>query len=153
MNTLPREKQVQIVSALIEGNSVRSTARLVGVYRNTVLRLLERVGPQCETLLNATMQNLKCERLQLDEIWSYVGKKARRVTPDDDRLVVGDQYVFVALDPDTKLIPCFEVGKRNTETAWSFAKRLRARVKNSPQISTDAFNSYPYVLGNCFPSA
>jgi hypothetical protein len=104
MNVLPIEKQTQIISALVEGNSIRATARMVGVEHKTVMRVLLRVGENCADLLDAKMQSLPCKIVQMDEIWTFVGKKEKRVNGTDNPEVVGDQYVFVAMR-DPKLQP------------------------------------------------
>src|SRR5712692_5763911 len=112
MNILPKEKQIQIISSLVEGNSIRSTARMVGVEHKTVMRVLLRVGDRCSQILNERMRRLPCRIMQVDEIWTFVGKKEKRVNGTDNPLEVGDQYVFVAMDSESKLIPSFRIGKR-----------------------------------------
>jgi transposase len=92
MNVLPIEKQIQIISALVEGNSIRATARMVGVEHKTVMRVLLRVGENCADLLDSKMQSLPCKIVQMDEIWTFVGKKEKRVNGKDNPEVVGDQY-------------------------------------------------------------
>ncbi len=98
MNVLPIEKQIQIVNALVEGNSVRATARMAGVEHKTALRVLLRVGDRCGQILNERMRRLPCKIVQLDEIWTFVAKKEKRVTGEDNAAEVGDQYVFVSMD-------------------------------------------------------
>src|SRR5260370_29856629 len=113
MNVLNVEKQSQILSALVEGNSVRSTSRMSGAHIGTILNLLVRVGDGCATLMDQTMHGLRCARLEVDEIWAYVGMKQEQAAMHPDRHgKVGDFYTFVALDAETKLVPCFRVGKR-----------------------------------------
>src|ERR1700722_2752297 len=107
MNVLPRDKQIAILSHLVERSSVRSTERLVGVCREAVLRLLARVGDGCANLLDETMRDLPCTRLELDELWAFVGKKQRHVKQTDDASRVGDQWTFVAICADSKLVPSF----------------------------------------------
>ncbi len=117
MNILPIEKQIQTVNALVEGNSIRATARMVGVEHKTVMRVLLRVGDRCGQILNERMRRLPCKIVQLDEIWTYVAKHERFIRPEENPSEIGDQYVFVAMDSETKLIPSFRVGKRNATTA------------------------------------
>lgn len=150
MNVLPIEKQIQIVSALVEGNSIRSTARMVGVEHKTVMRVLLRVGKRCETILDERMRSLSCKIVQLDEIWTYVAKHERFVRPDENRIQVGDQYVFVAMDSETKLIPAFRVGKRNAETTWNFVQDLEQRLSVRAQITTDGFRPYVAAIEDAF---
>lgn len=106
-NVLKIEKQVAVISALVEGASVRSVERMTGVHRDTVLRLMVRVAETGKAFCDATLRDLDSKHIECDEIWAYVGKKQRHVGLDDDRRRVGDQYTFVALDADTKLIPCW----------------------------------------------
>ena len=112
-NILPTEKQVAVISALAEGSSIRSTERMTGIHRDTVMRLGVKVGQKCEKLLDAKMRDLSCHRLQLDEIWGFVGKKQRRVREVEESSKIGDAWTFCALDAETKLVPCFRVGKRD----------------------------------------
>lgn len=150
MNMLPTEKQVQIVSALVEGNSIRATARMVDVEHKTVLRVLLRTGERCGHILNERMRDLPCRFVQADEIWTYCGKKERRLGPDDDPREVGDQYVFVAMDAETKLVPCFRVGKRNAANTWYFVQDLQERLANRVQLTTDGWRPYIPAVEDAF---
>jgi len=144
MNHLKREKQIAIITALVEGNSIRSTERMTGVHRDTIVRLLQRTGAYCEWIMDVRMRNLECRSIQADEIWCFVGKKQAHLTPEEKafRHDLGSQYVFVALDPKTKLIPAYEVGKRNMETTRRFMLSLAGRLTNHVQLTTDAFPPY-----------
>src|SRR6266571_643809 len=139
MNVLSVEKKAGVISALVEGNSIRSIERMTGVHRDTIMRLVVRVGENCERLLDERMRKLSCRFVQADEIWTYVGKKEKRVGYGDNADEVGDQYVFVAMDSETKLIPCFRVGKRNAENAWYFVRDLQERLASRVQLTTDGF--------------
>ena len=150
MNVLPIEKQIQIVSALVEGNSVRATARMVGVEHKTVLRVLLRVGDRCGQILNERMRRLNCRVVQLDEIWTFVAKKEKRITVDDNPFQVGDQYVFVSMDSESKLIPSFFVGKRSASSAWQFVQDLKMRLANRVQLTTDGFRPYLPAVEDAF---
>src|SRR5437899_960019 len=108
--------------------SVRSIERVTGVHRDTILRLMVKVANASAVYADGMLRNLDCQRIEVDEIWAYVQKKQRNVGPDDRRALVGDQYTFVALDPDTKLIPCWRVGKRTANTTWDFIFDLKARL-------------------------
>jgi len=112
MNVLPFEKQVQVVSALCEGASIRATERLTGIHRDTIMRLGLRVGNGCAIVHDATMRDLHVARLELDEAWSFVGKKQKNTTPEDVAFK-GDQYVFIALAATAKAIVSYRIGKRN----------------------------------------
>jgi IS1 family transposase len=150
MNVLPIEKQTQIISALVEGNSIRATARMVGVEHKTVMRVLLRVGENCADLMDAKMNDLPCKIVQMDEIWTFVGKKEKRVKGSDNPEVVGDQYVFVAMDSETKLIPCFRVGKRNAENTWNFVQDLSERLAGRVQLTSDGFKPYLNAVDDAF---
>ena len=100
------------------------------------------VGDGCAKLMNAEMRSLTCPRIQVDEIWSFVGKKQRQLSPQDDRSRVGDQWTFVALDPETKLVPVWRIGKRDLPTATAFLTDLSERLTNRIQLSSDALAAY-----------
>lgn len=109
-NILPIEKQILAISALAEGSSIRSIERITGIHRDTIMRLGIRVGTACEKLMDESMRELDCRQIQVDEIWGFVGKKARTVTPKEEAAGLGDVWTFVALDPETKVVPSFVVG-------------------------------------------
>jgi len=143
MYVLKTEKQIAVISRLVEGNSVRSIERMTGVHRDTILRLLVRVGDGCASLLDRTMQNLPCRIFEVDEIWTFVGKKQMRLNADERRNpALGDQYTFVALDAETKLIPAFTVRKRDGRTAKRFMMDLQSRLRGRVQITSDGFTPY-----------
>lgn len=150
MNVLTMEKKVAVLSAMVEGNSIRSTERMTGVHRDTIMRLVVSVGDNCGRLLNEHMRGLRCRQVQADEIWTYVGKKEKQVRFDDDPQEVGDQYVFVAMDSETKLIPCFRVGKRNFTNTWYFVQDLEARLAGRVQLTTDGFRPYRDAVEDAF---
>lgn len=149
-NHLAREKQIAVISALVEGCSIRATERMTGVNRETVGTLLGRVGNGCATLLDASMRDLDCKRLEIDELWAYVAKKQRHVTAKDDASQVGDTWTFVALDAETKLVPSFLVGKRNAECTQAFIADVASRLKNRVQISTDGLRTYVDAIAASF---
>ncbi|MGB8473968.1 MAG: IS1 family transposase [Candidatus Acidiferrum sp.] len=150
MYTLSEEKKVAVLSAMVEGNSIRSAERMTGVHRDTIMRLVVRVGESCAGLLDEKMRGLRCRQVQADEIWTYVGKKEKRVRHDDNPEEVGDQYVFVAMDSETKLIPCFRVGKRNATNTFYFVQDLQARLANRVQLTTDGFRPYKDAVDDTF---
>lgn len=112
MNKLGSEKQIQVLNAMIEGCSIRSVERMTGVHRDTIMRLVNKAGTTCAQTMDAKLASLKCDEVEVDEIWCYVGKKQKNVMPLDNAREVGDQYVFVAMDAKTKLVPSYLVGKR-----------------------------------------
>lgn len=101
MNILKSEKQETIIGALVEGSSIRSIERMTDVHRDTIMRLMVRVGNTCEKIMDSTMRDLSCKNIEVDEVWSFVGKKQRHVGLKDNPNEVGDFYTFIALDSDT----------------------------------------------------
>lgn len=152
MNCLSFSRQIEVVSLLVEGNSLRATARLTGVDRNTVARLNRRVGDGCRRLHDARMRNLQCARLELDETWSFIGKRQKNLQ-DGDSAELGDVYLWLGLDVHTRLIVSYLVGKRTAESARAFLADLRGRVVNRPQITTDAFSAYEDAVEAAFGTA
>jgi hypothetical protein len=121
-----------------------------GIHRDTITRLMVRVGDGCSRIMNERMHDLHCERLQLDELWAFVGMKQKRAAQLPERGEFGDAYTFVALDADTKLVPCFRVGRRTAADTAIFINDLRERVVNRPQITTDAFIPYYDAIMSAF---
>lgn len=119
-------------------------------HPDTIMRLMVEVGNGCSQLADKQMRNLDCRRIQCDEIWSYVGKKQMHLRPGDDRLRLGDQWTFVAIDPQTKLVPAYRVGKRSRDNAVAFMTDLSERLSNRVQISSDALNSYVDAVERAF---
>jgi IS1 family transposase len=141
-NHLSKDKQIAVTAALAEGNSIRSIERMLGIHRETIMRLGVRIGQGCARLLDERMRGLDCQRLELDEIWGYVGKKVRHLREDDDP-TFGDVWTYCALDADTKLVPSYRVSsKRNMPNTVAFIQDLASRLNNRVQISTDAMNAY-----------
>jgi len=149
MNTLPLDKKLAVISALVEGNSIRSISRITDVDRNTINSLLLRTGERCQQIMDHRMQNLECRFLQVDEIWTFVQKKRRNVRAGDPP-EVGDQWVYVAIDAETKLIPSFFVGKRVRPDTWRFLWDLHHRLANRVQLTTDGLNHYTVAVPECF---
>jgi IS1 family transposase len=152
VNRLSLSRRTQIINCLVEGNSIRSTERMTETHRDTVMRLAVEVGQGCERIMREKMHNLTCERIQVDEIWSYVGKHQRFLKPEDDRSKVGDLWTFVAIDPATKLVPAYHIGKRTKVHATAFMADLSDRLANRIQISSDALSSYADAVERAFGS-
>jgi len=143
MNCLSKEKKVLVLSSLVEGNSVRSIERITGVHRDTILRLLQGVAKKCSLLSNQLVNNINTRYVQVDEIWTFVRKKQKKLSPDEQRAQeFGDQYVFVAIDAETKLVPSYILGKRNGHTAYLLMQDLNKRMSKRFQLTTDAFKAY-----------
>lgn len=144
MNKLPVEARVQILNCLSEGMGVNATARMTGKSKNTVLKLLADVGEACALYQDRAMRNLRCKRLECDEIWSFVGAKEKNVRADKpSHADYGDCYTFTAIDPDTKLMPCWLVGVRSSECTYDFMADLASRISGRVQLTTDGW--LPYV--------
>ncbi len=151
MNTLPLDKKIQVLNALVEGSSVCSVVRMTGVNKRTVLRILCEAGERAQEILDREIVNLNCKFVQMDEIWSYVQKKQKQCTDEEKAYgKVGDQYVFVAMDSDSKLVISSLTGKRSLENAKTIIKDLQFRVSNRFQLSTDAFGAYNEAVDSVF---
>src|SRR5665213_1756297 len=148
-NVLSTDKKIAVIGALAEGSSIRSIERITGVHRDTIMRLGVKVGQGCTALMDEKMRNLSCKRLEMDEIWGYVGKKDRNVKMGDS-MEVGSVWTFCAIDADTKLVPTFAVGERNPETANAFVADVASRMKTRVQISTDGLRAYVGAIENAF---
>lgn len=147
---LSTDKQIAVVSSLCEGSSIRSIERVTGVHRDTIMRLGVRVGQGCTALMDAKMRNLECTRLEMDEIWGYVGKKDKHLRPGDDPQF-GNVWTFCAIDADTKLVPAFHVAQDRSEAAARvFVADVASRLKNRVQISTDGLQAYVAAVEEAF---
>jgi IS1 family transposase len=147
---LSKDKQIAVISALAEGSSIRSIERITGIHRDTIMRLGVRIGQGCARLLDEKMRGLDCKRLELDELWGYIGKHQRYVS-ESDNPTLGDVWTFCAIDADTKLVPTFKVcSKRNRENTNAFIADLASRLNNRVQISTDAMNAYAEAIELAF---
>ncbi|HLJ29999.1 MAG TPA: DDE-type integrase/transposase/recombinase [Candidatus Angelobacter sp.] len=141
---------VKALQCLLEGCSIRSTERLTGMNRNTIMSLLVLAGERCADLMDATMRNLKFKFIQADEIWCFVGKKQKRVRKDDPA-EFGDNWIFIAIDSDTKLVPCYVVGKRDKQTTVRFLEALKGTTTEDRfQLTTDGFHFYERGVENVF---
>jgi IS1 family transposase len=139
-NVLNIDKQIMIVGALAEGSSIRSIERMSGVHPNTIMRLGVKARQGCTALMDEKMRDLPCTRLEMDEIWGFVGKKEKHVKEGEDG--VGSVWTFCAIDADTKLVPAFKVGNRDTQTANAFVKDVASRMRLRVQVSTDGLRAY-----------
>src|SRR6185312_11869964 len=149
MNVLPRDEQIAVIAALCDGLGVRATSRITGVNRGTVAALALKMGRGCAELHDRMMVGLRVNRLELDELWSYVGKKQKNVTRKDVA-VTGDQYTYVALAASTRAIITYRTGKRDSDTTLEFIHDLRERVIGYPEISTDGFHPYKSAIRAAF---
>lgn len=151
MNRLKRDKQIAVINLLCEGCSIRSASRLTGVHGYTIGQLLLRVGTHCQQILDDRIRDVEVDELQLDEVWTFVACKDKRVKPDDPMAhEKGSQFVYTALDPVTKLLLTHLVGRRNHENTVLFLADVASRVAGNVQITTDAFGAYPAAVRSAF---
>lgn len=155
MNRLPIAKRVAVVSALVEGCSVRSTSRLTGVAKGTILRLLADVGAACARYQDGAIRNVPARRVQIDEIWSFVACKQKNVTDEirERSSKAGDAWTFVAIDPQTKLVLSWLVGTRDAGCATEFMQDVAGRLANRIQLTTDGHKMYLSAVEDAFGSA
>ncbi len=151
MNKLSREKQIQVLNALVEGNSIRATVRMTGVAKNTIQKLLLEIGEACQTYHDENVVGLTSKRVQCDEIWNFVGKKDKNCTPGELATVgVGSVWTWVAIDADTKLVISYLVGGRDSEYAYAFMQDVAYRIENRIQLTTDAHGAYFHAVRETF---
>jgi IS1 family transposase len=148
-NVLNTDKKIAVIGALAEGSSIRSIERITGVHRDTIMRLGVKVGQGCAAVMDSKMRNLPCNRLEMDEIWGFVGKKDRNVRIGDDT-AVGSVWTFCAIDAETKLVPAFKVGNRDAATAKAFVQDVADRMAYRVQISTDGLTAYVAAMESAF---
>jgi IS1 family transposase len=151
MNKLNRKKQTQVIAALVEGNSINSIVRMTGVSKVTILKLLRELGPACADYQDRALRNLKCKRIQCDEVWQFVYAKEKNVPADKKgKFGYGDVWTWVAMDADTKLVPSFMVGNRDAQSATIFIDDLKGRLVNRVQLTTDGLRVYLEAVEGAF---
>src|SRR5437588_922859 len=150
MNKLSTDKRATVVSCLVEGNSIRATVRMTGVARNTVVNLLCDLGRACSEYQDKVFRNLSCKRVQCDEIWSFVYAKEKNTTAEQRAKGCGDVWTWVALDPDTKLVPCWFIGPRHATAGYHFLCDLKERLANRVQLTTDGHRAYLIAVDHTF---
>ena len=151
MNRLSRAERATIIRALVEGNSIRSVARMTGFARNTITTLLVQVGAAASDYQDRILRNLPSRRIECDEIWSFVGMKAKTV-PEERRgeYGIGDVWTWVAIDPDSKLVPTWLVGDRGPESGAAFMTDLAGRLAYRIQLTTDGHYGYADAIEAAF---
>ena len=138
-----QDKAVLALNLLVEGNSIRSTERLTGLHRDTIMDLLVLSGERCERLMNERIRNVPVSAVQADEIWTFVKKKEKRRSYSERfNMKIGDAYTFVGIDADTKLVLCFELGRRDTSSTVRFMSKLDRATAGRFQLTTDGFTPY-----------
>jgi len=151
MNKLSQEKRAAVVSALVEGNSLRSTARMTGVAINTVMKLLVDLGAACDRYQRDTLVNLRSKRIQCDEIWAFVRSKDKNTKPELKAAgQAGDVWTWTALDADSKLIVSWLVGGRDAGYATVFMEDVASRLATHVQVTTDGHKAYLEAVEGAF---
>jgi IS1 family transposase len=150
MNQLSTARRAQIIGALVEGNSINSTCRMLGVGKHTVLRLLEDAGCACAAYHHRHVRGLRVRRLQCDEIWAFIGAKRKNVSPEKEAEGWGDVWTWTAIDADTKLIVTYFIGDRGKTAAYEFMADCAERIVGRPQITTDALRHYLPAVEDAF---
>lgn len=153
MNRLDSKRQTQVIAALVEGNSIRATARMTGVSKPTILKLLADAGRACYEYQDKVLRDLPCKRIQCDEIWSFCYAKEKNVPKNKQgKFGYGNVWTWTAICADTKLVPCWLVAERNVTAANAFMADLASRLKNRVQITTDGHKTYLEAIEGAFGS-
>ncbi len=144
MNRLDSKTRAMVIRCLVEGNSIRATVRLTSAAKNTVVKLLVEAGAACSKFMDGAMRDLSCKRIQADEIWSFVYARAKNVKPEhfENGGYAGDVWTWVAIDADTKLVPCWMLGSPDAGAARDFMEDLAGRLANRVQLTTDGHKAY-----------
>jgi transposase-like protein/IS1 family transposase len=144
---LSEEKAISVLHHLVEGCSIRSTERITGVHRDTILKLLVVVGAKCERMMDERIKGLHVSEVQCDEQWQYIGMKQKtknRKGIEDSTL--GDSWVFTAIERNSKLILCWHLGKRTEADTIAFTEKLAQATEGSFQVTTDGFKPYQHAI-------
>lgn len=149
MNKLSTDERRRVVAALVEGNSLRSITRMTGVHRTTIMKLLCDLGGAC-SVQDKAFRNLPCKRIQCDEIWTYVYAKEKNCSIWQKADGAGDSWTWVALCADTKLVPCWFIGRRHAGAAHHFMNDLAERLANRVQLTTDGHRVYIQAVADSF---
>lgn len=151
MNRLSTKERAQVIRLLVEGNSIRAASRITGFSRNTITKLLVDLGSACTLYQDRALRDLPSQRIECDEIWSFVYAKERNVPEQmQDIEGVGDVWTWVALDPDTKIVPTWLVGERSPDDCQAFLFDLADRLRYRVQLTTDGFGSYLEAVEQAF---
>jgi IS1 family transposase len=150
MNKLSTERQAAIVRSLCEGNSIRATCRLTGAAKATVQKLLRDVGCHAKNYHDRFVTGVKAKRVQLDELWSFVGMKEKHATAEDKKAGRGDMWTWYGLDSDSKLIIAYRVGSRDATNANAFVADLADRLANRVQLTSDGLRYYLAAVESAF---
>ena len=151
MNKLTKTQRAQVLHLLCEGNSIRAVTRLTGISKTTVSKLVVDAGKACSWYQDRVFRNLDCKRVQVDEIWGFVGAKAKNADPELKAAgEQGDAWLWVATDADTKLVPSWLVGTRDAECANDFIADLAERLSHRIQLTSDGHKPYLEAVEGAF---
>lgn len=143
MNVLSISERAKVVRCLVDGCSMRATSRITGIARNAIDKLLVELGSACSQYQDSTLRNLSCKRIQVDECWAFLYCKQKQVTETiSERQIAGDIWTWAAIDADTKLVPCWCLGKRDAETAQAFVSDTADRLASRIQLTSDGLKAY-----------
>lgn len=149
-NKLDLDKKTAAVAMLCEGNSIRSIERMTGIHRDTIMRLGVRMGEGCQAMMDEKLRNLDSRIIQVDEVWGFIGMKHKTARRNNVQGPVGNVWVWIALDAETKLVPTFAIGDRSQYMANNFMEDLAARLRHQVQISSDALPHYRGAIERAF---
>ncbi len=151
MNKLPTERRAQILGMMVEGMSIRAIARLTGASKNTIVKFLRDAGEACANYQDEHLRGLTCKRIQVDEIWSFVGMKQKNVPAErKGEFGIGDVWTWTAIDANTKLVPSWLLGDRSASTAKLFIADLASRLSNRVQLTSDGHRAYLEAVEETF---
>jgi IS1 family transposase len=151
MNQTSTEKRAMIVNLLCEGNSIRATSRLTGASKNTIQKLQADLGVACSLFQDEIFVNLKCRRLQMDEVWAFILAKDRNLPKDKKGKVgFGSVWTWTCLDPESRAIIGWFVGDRSYASAYHFVRDIEARLANRVQLTTDGHRAYLDAVDSAF---
>jgi IS1 family transposase len=151
MNRLSPETRARVLHQLMEGTSIRAAARLTGASKTTILKLIEDAGQAAAWYQDRVFQNLTSKRIQVDEIWGFVGAKQKNVATAKRRdTAYGDAWLWLATDADTKLVPSWFVGGRDSDYAMVFMDDLAKRLATRVQLTSDGHKAYLEAVEGAF---
>jgi IS1 family transposase len=150
MNQMSTARRAMVVRALCEGNSIRATVRMTGASKNTIVKLLVQLGAACSKFQDEQIRGIRAKRIQADEIWSFVGAKAKNASTEQKAKGWGDCWTWTAIDADSKLIVSWRMGSRDASTAYDFMNDVAERLAHRVQLSTDGNKLYLEAVENAF---
>jgi IS1 family transposase len=150
MNKLSNEKRSQIIRGLVEGNSISSLVRMTGIAKSTILRLILGFGAVCEAMHDERVKDLSTVRVQMDEVWAFVGAKDKNASDEKKLQGWGDAWTWTAIDADSKLILSWFIGPRDANSSWEIMKDVKSRLSDRVQLTTDGLNAYWNAAGHVF---